>query len=261
MSVGLVSLPGARVPVIDRPGDGPPVVIVPGVMADAHTWQAVAAAIDTGHRVVTVNRRGRDPGPPLGDAYSVETEVADLISALAAVGPAHLFGWSYGGLIAAEVATRVSGLESLTLYEPVSRPFAPDALVPLRAASAAGDLDRVVELVNTDVSGFPADYVESLRSQPVWSVLRQFAPPLAAELTAIDEHAPSSAAYGRISVPATLIIGTDNDGAAPYGMAFDRFRAAMPRADVVGLEGQGHLAHVSAPEQLADVISAAVRSS
>lgn len=260
MSAELRLLPGAHVPVIDRPGDGAPIVIVPGVMADGPTWQGVAAALDTGSRVVTVNRRGREPGPPLGDGYSVETEVADLVSVLDAVGPAHLFGWSYGGLVAAETATRVSGLESLTLYEPVSRPFAPEALPALRAAAADGDLDRIVELVNTDVSGFSSDYVETLRTQPVWSILRQFAPSLAAELTAVDEHAPHYEAYGRIEVPTTLIIGTDNLGGAPYGTAFDRFRAAMPQAAVVNLVGQGHLAHVSAPEQLAAIISAAVRA-
>lgn len=39
-----------------------------------------------------------------------------------------LFGWSYGGSIALEAATERRDLRSVVAYEPVSRPFAPEAL-------------------------------------------------------------------------------------------------------------------------------------
>ncbi|WP_245658736.1 alpha/beta fold hydrolase [Nocardia nova] len=42
-------------------GDGPPLVIVPGVMSDAATWRPVVERLGLSNPVVTINRRGRLP--------------------------------------------------------------------------------------------------------------------------------------------------------------------------------------------------------
>ena len=108
-----------------RDGAGPPLVLVPGVMADAESWRPVVDNIHLPNPVIVVNRRGRAPSGPLGPHYSVRTEVDDLNQILDALGAdAHLFGWSYGALIAVEAATERYDLRSLTLYEPVTLPFA-----------------------------------------------------------------------------------------------------------------------------------------
>lgn len=169
------------------------------------------------------------------------------------------WGWRYGGLIALEAALGMNRIRSVTAYEPVGRPFAPEAVEPIRAAVAAGDLDRAVTLVNTDVSGFSDDYVADLRRGPAWPVLRSLAQPLGEELAAINGHQPALDDYRRLTAPVTLILGTLNEGAAPYGTAFAPFAAAMPQALVTRLPEQGHLAHVEAPADLADAISGAIR--
>ncbi len=245
-----------------RPGTGAPLVIVPGVMADAVTWRPVVEAIDLPNPVVTVNRRGRHPSGALGAEYTVGIEIDDLRHVIDSLGePVHLFGWSYGALIALETALDHGNILSLTAYEPVARPFAAEALTPLREAVAASDFDRVVELVNTVVSGFSADYVAELRRNPVWPVLRSLAPPLADELTAINDYEPAYFRYRRLAVPVTLLLGELNDGLAPYGTAFAPFADALPQARVVTLRGQGHLAHAAAPGQLGRAITEAVISS
>ncbi|TGB40406.1 alpha/beta fold hydrolase [Mycolicibacterium peregrinum] len=242
-----------------RPGHGTPALIVPGVMADAATWRTVAAGIDLPNPVAVLNRRGRTPSGPLGPDYSVDVEVEDLRHLLDVFGAVHLVGWSYGALIALEAAVGSDQVRSITAYEPVSRPFASDAVEPIRAAVAAGDLDRAVTLVNTDVSGFSEDYVADLRRGPVWPVLRQLAQPLGEELTAINGFQPSLPNYREIAVPVTLILGALNEGVAPYGSAFAPFAAALPQARLTRLPGQGHLAHVEAPDVLAAAITAAIR--
>lgn len=241
-----------------RPGTGTPILLVPGVMADAATWLQVVDSIDLPNPVITVNRRGRYPSGPLGADYSVRVEVDDLRHIIDALGDVHLFGWSYGALIALETALTCERIVSLTAYEPVSRPFAPDVVQPLRQAIAAGDLDRAVTLVNTDVSGFSADYVADLRRSPAWAVLRPLAGPLAEELAAINTHRPALDRYRTLPMPVRLILGTRNEGQAPYGTAFAAFADALPQAPVVPLADQGHLAHVEAPAALAALISAAV---
>ncbi|MGQ8631000.1 alpha/beta fold hydrolase [Agrobacterium sp. DKPNP3] len=246
----------------DSPSNGVPLVIVPGVMADAQSWISVADALVTACSIFIVNRRGRAPSRPIGENYDVRTEIEDLASVVKSVGePVHLFGWSYGGLIALEAAAKGLPIRSLTAYEPVSRPFAPQTIQPILYTLAQGDTDRAVEIINRDVSGFDQDYVDALRQTPVWPDLCRLAQPLGSELSAIDLFEPSYAAYASINCPITLILGEQNSGRAPYGTAFERFSSAIPHAVQTRLLGQGHLAHVHAPELLAQAIVQAVHNS
>ncbi|GAB0106495.1 alpha/beta fold hydrolase [Nocardia sp. JMUB6875] len=242
-----------------RDGEGLPVVLVPGVMADAATWQDVVDHIELPNPVVTVNRRGRLPSGPLGDDYSVRVEIDDLHRILDEIGgEAHLFGWSYGGLIALETAVERPTIRSLTAYEPVTRPFAPSAIEPLRNALAHNDFDRVVELVNTEISGFSSDYVSDLRRSPAWPVLRSLSAPVAAELAAINDYPPHLESYRDLTIPVTLLLGELNENLPPYGTAFATIAAALPQASVIRIPEQGHLAHASAPQLLAQHLTAAI---
>jgi len=61
-----------------RDGDGPPLVVVPGMMADAASWRPVTDHLAAPGPVVVLNRRGRAHSGPLGEGYSVRTEIDDL---------------------------------------------------------------------------------------------------------------------------------------------------------------------------------------
>ncbi|TDV44836.1 alpha/beta fold hydrolase [Actinophytocola oryzae] len=242
---------GTTITALMREGAGTPLVMVPGVMADAESWRPVVDAVHLPNPVVVVNRRGRTPSGPLGPGYSVRTEIDDLNLVLDELGPgAHLFGWSYGGLIAVETATERFDVRSLTLYEPVAVPFAGEYVAPLREAVAEGDLDRAVEIVNRDVSGFSAEYVESLRESSVWPSLVPLAEPLAAELAALNAHSPALGRYPGLDMPVTLIVGERSEGGFPYGKPFALFAGALPQARTIRMAGQGHLAHAQAPDLL-----------
>ncbi|MGW5772134.1 alpha/beta fold hydrolase [Streptomyces longwoodensis] len=257
---------GVRIALTRREGSGRPLLIVPGVMADAAAWQPVVDALEVAGPVYVLNRRGRRPSGELGADYSVRTEIDDLdrvleeiITAEGAQGGLDLFGWSFGGLVALEAAARRSAaVHSLTLYEPVIRPFGRHVLPALWEAGRAGDLDRAVEIVNRDVSGFSEEYVAELRRSAVWDVLRRLAVPLARELTALDQHHADLRELGTLDVPVTLLLGGENEGVPPYGDAFAVFASALPRARVVTMPGQGHLAHAQDPEGLARHIEQAL---
>jgi pimeloyl-ACP methyl ester carboxylesterase len=252
---------GATLTALMRDGAGAPLVLVPGVMADAESWRAVVDHIHLPNPVIVVNRRGRAPSGPLGPYYSVRTEVDDLNLLLDDLGTdAHLFGWSYGGLIAVETATERYDLRSLTLYEPITLPFATEHIAPLREAVARGDLDRAVEIVNRDISGFPASYVEELRRSPAWASLVPLAAPLAEELAALNAHSPALGRYPGLDMPVTLMVGERTEGGFPYGKPFALFASALPQARTIRLANQGHLAHVHAPDLLGKHITDAVVS-
>ena len=231
-----------------RQGAGTPVIVVPGVMADAEAFRPVAEALERPDPVLVLDRRGRGPSGDLGAGYGVDAEVADLLAWAAELGGARLAGWSYGGTIALEAAARAGAdgpvVGPVVAYEPVLGPFGASALPALREA----DPDRAVEIVNLDVSLFPRERVEALRSSPAWNVLRALAAPLAAELTALNEFHPDPAEWSRVR--AELILGEHNRGAEPYGPAFDRVADLLLASRTTLLPGQGHLAHAEDPVAL-----------
>ena len=245
-----------RLSALVRPGRGPALVLVPGAMSDAAGWLPVATLVSEERPLVVLNRRGRPPSGPLGDSYTVQTEIDDLHALIAELDTEiDLFGWSYGGLIASEVATGSKAVRSLMAYEPVSGPFGAAAIPGLQEAIGRDDLDRAVELVNLQVSGFTEDHVARLRRTTAWPVLRPLAAPVAEELAAINDFQPHWQRYAALDIPVTLLVGEQNQRTQPYGVAFHRFVDAMPQARLVILRDQGHLAHAEAPHVLAAALN------
>ncbi|MEV7638677.1 alpha/beta hydrolase [Streptomyces rubiginosohelvolus] len=231
--------------------DTPGLVVVPGAMSDALGWRAVATAVDAWPSVAVVNRRGRAPSGPLTAAYSLRTEVADLGAVLDGLGGVRtLFGWSYGGLIAL-LAADERPLGQVIAYEPVIRPFGLDVLPDLKAADEAADRDAAVEIVHRRIAGLDGEVVDALRADPeVWEALRALAAPVYAETAALyGEPAPD--ALARRADRVDLIVGGANRGTAPYGTSFDDVARRVPAAEVHELPGQGHMAHLQAPAELA----------
>lgn len=232
-----------------RSGVGVPIIVVPGVMADAASFVPVVDAMARPNPLLVVDRRGRSGSGPLGPGYTTGTEVDDLRAWVDQFdGPVALVGWSYGATIAVETAARDERVRGVVGYEPGLPPFGAEALPALRDA----DPDRRVEIINLDISRVPPEQVDFLRTSPVWSDLCRLAEPLYEELVAANDFTPDP---GWRSVAAELIIGEHSRAAEPYGPAFERAAARLPLSRTTVLPGQGHLAHVDDPQALGGLIS------
>ncbi|MCP2266050.1 alpha/beta fold hydrolase [Promicromonospora thailandica] len=234
--------------------DAPALVVIPGAMADAAEWGGVARDLRGWPTVVVVNRRGRQPSGPLTDQYSLGAEIEDAATVLRGFSDVRtLFGWSYGGLIALQLAATLR-VPHLIAYEPVMAPFGAPALPDLRRAQDAGDAEAIVETVLGRVTGMGADRIESLRSQDeVWAQLLRLSAPAYAETHAINE-AGRPESFAGAAERVDLVVGERNRGQAPYGTTFDDVARRVPGARVHVLPGQGHLAHLEAPERLAALL-------
>lgn len=117
---------------------GPPTVLVHGAFASAATWGTQIAGFTTaGLHVFVPERTGHGHTPDLDNAWSLDALADQMIDYLDTIvgSPAHLVGWSDGGVISLLVARRrpdlVSRLVTLCTY------------VNLAGSDAAGFFDLV----------------------------------------------------------------------------------------------------------------------
>ena len=154
-------------------GEGPPLVMVHGAMADHTTLALVAPLLEPHFTVYALDRRGRGAS---GDAptYSVEHEYADVAIVVDAVagrtgGPVSLYGHSYGATCALGSALRTSNIYRLALYEPALRgvfDYPPGFLDRLSALVAAGEAEQAVELAYRERVGLTPAQLEAMRAMP-----------------------------------------------------------------------------------------------
>jgi len=102
-------------------GKGVPVVLVHGAVGDYRTWTGEMADFASRYHVIAYSLRSHYPNTWTDGPYSAQVHKADLVALLQALnlGPVHLVGHSYGGLMATVVAREHPELvRSLVLAEP-----------------------------------------------------------------------------------------------------------------------------------------------
>jgi len=245
-------------------GEGRPLVLVPGSSSDHTTWRLVSPLL-TGHvRVHAVDRRGRGASGDRPD-YSIDQEYADVAAvvdaaAAAAGSTVDLLGHSYGGNVAFGAATLTTNVGRLILYEgwPVPniahRTVPPGLLEHLDDLLAQGRNEDLLETFFRRVVMMSDGEVDQIRSAPTWPARVAAAQTVPRELRAFAECAFDPAVAARIGVPVLLLVGE----ASPDAIRADPeiVAAALPDARIGVLEGQTHVAHLTAPALVAERILA-----
>lgn len=99
-------------------GQGPSVIVIPGVLTVASGFTRFARALGERFTVHTIERRGRGDSGPQGDGYRIDTECEDLRALQDKTGAALLVGHSFGGLIALEAARNSDAFRKIAVFEP-----------------------------------------------------------------------------------------------------------------------------------------------
>jgi pimeloyl-ACP methyl ester carboxylesterase len=248
-------------------GRGRPLVVAPGTTSDHTTWRFVVPYLEPYVAVHAVDRRGRGLSGDRPD-YTLAMEYADLAAVVDAAAAAtgsrvDLLGHSYGGNVAFGAATRTTNVRKLVLYEgwPVPniahRTFAPDLLTHLDALLAAGKPEQVLETFYRDIAMMSADEIIAIKTAPTWPARVAAAHTVPREIRAFGEQALDPAMAARIRVPVLLLVGTESPleiKADPEAVA-----AALPDGRIGLLQGQMHVAHLTAPETFAAHVLAFLR--
>ena len=100
-------------------GYGPSVIVIPGALSTASTYDEFARQLaGNGFAVHVIERRGRGASGPQGDSYGMATERDDVLALQEITSACYLVGHSYGGLIALEAARGNGALAKVAVYEP-----------------------------------------------------------------------------------------------------------------------------------------------
>jgi pimeloyl-ACP methyl ester carboxylesterase len=180
-----------------------------------------------------------------------------VLAVLAAAGDrAQLVGHSLGAVCCLLAAMQSRSLRSLVLYEPPLRIDRLNTSIgdEMQAALDAGNPDRALEMFFT-VAGIVETEAQVLRSlDPVWERLRagvRCAPREGeAPLEALDRLKASDPP----DVPTLYLYGQETD--APIFATVDHVAERLPKAQLLGLPGQRHLAFAFDPTSFAQAVLA-----
>lgn len=237
-------------------GNGPPVLLVPGLAADNVFFAPSMRALSARHRVIAIDNRGAGQTLPQ-DASGSIASMADDCMALAAhldLGRVSLVGHSMGGMIVQECALR--------------HPDAVDAIVLAATAPHAGarnnDLFATWARLYPEVErrlwfrnlfhwvltprflGNPGTFgalVELAAIYPHQQSARGLAQQVAA-VAGFDARSRLGAIRAR-----TLVLGGALDLLFPTADAL-AFAQAIPRATFASIEGGAHSFPIEAPQEL-----------
>jgi pimeloyl-ACP methyl ester carboxylesterase len=100
-------------------GTGPSVIVVGGALRAGDDYLRFAQELASkGFFVCVIDRRGRGESGPQSPAYNIDREYDDLLAVQAENGATAVFGHSYGGLVALELARRTNVFSRIAVYEP-----------------------------------------------------------------------------------------------------------------------------------------------
>jgi pimeloyl-ACP methyl ester carboxylesterase len=103
VSNGFVETNGIRLHYLDHGGKGPTLVLLPGLTANAHSFDGlVHAGLTEVARVIALDLRGRGESDAPASGYTIEDHAADVLGLLDALGLERVVigGHSFGGLMA-----------------------------------------------------------------------------------------------------------------------------------------------------------------
>ena len=236
-------------------------ILVGGGLIDRSENAPLATELSRRFTAYNYDRRGRGES---GDTlpYAFEREIEDIEALIAETGgSAFVYGVSSGGALALEAAAAGLPIERLGVYE-VPYPIAgaiPDRWRAYRERLATALTEHrhgdAVALFMWLV-GTPEEVVEQMRDGPYWPGLEAIAHTLAYDAACLGDGPPPTERLARIRAPTLVITGrpSGETGLPPdfYDRPAEAIAAAVPGAERLTMEGEGHVADPDAVARVLD---------
>jgi pimeloyl-ACP methyl ester carboxylesterase len=270
--------PGVALHAERREGDpsAPALILVHGLASNVRLWDGVAEGLHArGHTVIGLDQRGHGRSDAPDSGYDLDTAVADLLAAMAALGLDRpvLAGQSWGGNVVLELGWRrpdaVRGIacvdggiielaEWFPAWEACLAALAPPSLdhltVPeLEACIRASSPELPERAIAAALQCFRVRADGTV--EPRLARHRHLA-----ILRALWEHRPSTR-YATLTAPTMLILADTGDAARTEAKrrAEAQARAAAPRLRVHWFVPAHHDVHAQHPDRVAELLAGALR--
>lgn len=232
-----------------------PLLLLHPFPLDASFWSGAAPRLAADREIVTAEF------PGLGAAPSVEAPSVDGFADAVAVtiaamrgGRAAVCGLSLGGYTALSLAARHPGrVAALVLADTRAEPDTPEAAEGRHRAAAlvreSGPAPFLDDFVPRLVAPGDRDGLTAARA----IADRQDPEAIAGALEALAGRADRRADLARIDAPTLVVVGSE-DAVTPLPFS-ETLAERIPDAELVVIEGAGHLSALERPEEFADAVS------
>jgi pimeloyl-ACP methyl ester carboxylesterase len=246
----------------ERVGRGPPLVLVHGAGDDARIWQPQLDALVDEFTVIAWDEPGAGRSSDVPADFGL-ANYADCLAALigaVALGPAHVVGLSWGGVVVLELYRRHPGLVATLILADTYAGWKGSLPAEEVRARVAG----VRQVLDAPSAGFAHPPGLFAGDPPA-----RFAPLLAetaagvrpaslrTQLSVMAETDHRDL-LPRITAP-TLLIWGELDARSPLSVA-RQFEQAISNAKLVVIPGAGHVSNIERPEQFNDAVRAFCRA-
>lgn len=238
-----------------------PLVLLHPFPLDATFWAAVAPLLAADREIVTPEFPGLGAAP-LADAPTVDG-VADALAARIAGmrgGRAAVCGLSLGGYVALSLAARHPGrAAALVLADTRAEADTTEAAEGRHRAAAqvrGGGLAAFLDDFGPRLVA-PGDDASLAAARAIAD--RQEPEAVARALEALAGRADRRADLGGIDVPTLVVVGSE-DALTPPPFA-ETLAAGIPRAELLVIEGAGHMTALERPREFAAAVNAFLRAS
>lgn len=252
-------------------GQGPDVILIPGLASSREVWRATADRLKVTHRVHLVQLAGFAGEPwSHADGAFVQPEVDELARYIreqhldrpAIIG--HSMGALSGLLLAQqhpELVDRLMSVDSLPFYSVI---FGPTATVE----SARPFADQFATgIIGADEAAFVQQQTATAKGLSRTPATREA---MLAWSLASDRHALASAlkdvmttdarpGLAAMTTPVTALYASDAEGGTPQAMAdavWSRDYAALPGVKLVRVDASRHFIMADQPERFAELVDA-----
>jgi pimeloyl-ACP methyl ester carboxylesterase len=241
-------------------GSGSPVVLIHGShVADGYLPLMREPELRERFQLIRYHRRGLAGSSPVKGPVSIAQQAADCAGLLQAlgVGPAHVAGQSYGGVIALQLAVDQPALvRSLALMEPAMLFLVPsaqtflDGAAPVIEAYQRGDKAGAVRGFLESVAGPEAEAILEARVPGGWAQAVDDADTFfQVEMPALGEWNLSPELAARIKVPVLYVLG---ERTWPiFGEVRDLVHRLLPQSQDVLIPGVTHFLQAEDPAAVA----------
>jgi pimeloyl-ACP methyl ester carboxylesterase len=244
---------GTRIACV-RSGEGPPLVVVPGVTGDHTHFKFLAPLLEPDFSLWMVHRRGRGHSGD-GAEYAIEREFEDLAAVVDSIGGAvDVFGHSFGADLVFGAMPLIPNLRRTVLYEPGVgvEPEIPGFVAELDDLLARGEREAMLLKFLSELVGLTPEQMEDYRASSDFTRDMALAHTVPREVRAEEEWRLDLDAYRAIDTPTLLLLGSESSATAHR--ATEVARAALPNSRVTILDGHGHVAMWTEPELVARLL-------